>query len=145
MKVILSLETLWRCYRLFQTREWVKECCVNSVTRPPCSPRSIVHAVTLVIGWNLMLCECSPCCIYCITEWSLCTFRGKKALSKKKLKRRQKVKSKVKSRTKVRCMIVQLIVPQYYTCYSVYCVDCFIPVGMFSTHVLKCCKAKATL
>lgn len=28
-------------------------------------------------------------------------FRGKKALSKKKLKRRQKVKSKVKSRTKV--------------------------------------------
>lgn len=35
------------------------------------------------------------------TELSSFDFRGKKALSKKKLKRRQKVKSKVKSRTKV--------------------------------------------
>lgn len=37
------------------------------------------------------------------TEMPSFDFRGKKALSKKKLKRRQKVKSKVKSRTKVSC------------------------------------------
>lgn len=40
------------------------------------------------------------------TEVSLFNFRGKKALSKKKLKRRQKVKSKVKSRTKVSPVLV---------------------------------------
>lgn len=40
------------------------------------------------------------------TEMSLFDSRGKKALSKKKLKRRQKVKSKVKSRTKVSLVLV---------------------------------------
>lgn len=40
---------------------------------------------------------------------SLFNFRGKKALSKKKLKRRQKVKSKVKSRTKVSPVLVVAI------------------------------------
>lgn len=39
-------------------------------------------------------------------EMSSFDFRGKKALSKKKLKRRQKVKSKVKSRTKVSSVLV---------------------------------------
>lgn len=46
--------------------------------------------------------------VFCNTEQPLCTFRGKKALSKKKLKRRQKVKSKVKSRTKVRSQLFLL-------------------------------------
>ena len=40
-------------------------------------------------------------CVYNVCMTSSCIFRGKKALSKKKLKRRQKVKSKVKARTKV--------------------------------------------
>lgn len=54
------------------------------------------------VSWNTCFAvTISEACSQWKNWVSLFAFRGKKALSKKKLKRRQKVKSKVKSRTKV--------------------------------------------